>query len=121
MGTPGPWAGLIVQQRGAVAAESRTTDLRKMWRAKIRKQMERERIPNFRRLVEKLAPFGVHETNRGKGSHGTLCMAGKEERNQTTWYALRHKVDPLPIPYVWETLERLGIGYQDFYESLGGD
>jgi hypothetical protein len=120
MRTPGPWAGLILQQRGAVQPEHRTTDLRKMWRAKIRKQMERERIPNFRRLVEKLAPFGVHETTRGKGSHGTLCLEGKEERNQTTWYALRHKADPLPIPYVWECLERLGISYQEFYESLAG-
>jgi hypothetical protein len=83
--------------------------------------MEIERIPNFRRLVEKLAPFGVETTNRGKGSHGTLCLHGKEERNQTTWYAIRHKAEPLPIPYVWECLERLGIGYQDFYKSLGGD
>ena len=82
--------------------------------------MERERIPNFRRLVEKLAPFGVEETTRG-GSHGTLRLHGKEKRNQTTWYALRHKANPLPIPFVWECLERLGMEYQDFYESLSAD
>jgi hypothetical protein len=118
----GAWGGLILKQRGAVIPESRSVDMRKVWRAKIRKQMEHERIPNFRRLVEKLAPFGVQETTRGKGSHGTLRLQGDtQERNQTTWYALRHKAEPLPIPYVWECLERLGIGYQDFYKSLGGD
>jgi hypothetical protein len=118
-----PWAGFVLERRGKSFAESVRSDERKLWRAKLRKQFERERIPNFRRLVEKLAPFGVHETTRGKGSHGTLRLRGREgetEKNQTTWYAIRHKAEPLPIPYVWETLERLGIGYQDFYKSLGG-
>jgi hypothetical protein len=119
-----PWAGFVLERRGKAVAESARGDERKLWRAKIRKQIERERIPNFRRLVEKLAPFGVHETTRGKGSHGTLRLPGgdgKTDRNQTTWYAIRHKAEPLPIPYVWETLERLGIGYEDFYQSLGGE
>jgi hypothetical protein len=48
-------------------------------------------------------------------------LRGREERRQTTWYALRRKADPLPIPFIWECLERLGIGYQDFYHSLSDD
>jgi hypothetical protein len=80
--------------------------------------MERNRIPDFRRLMDRLAHFGVEETTSGKGSHGTLRLRGREERKQTTWYALRRKADPLPIPFIWECIERLGIGYQDFYRSL---
>lgn len=113
----GSWVSVLLERQREEVPELPESDPRRKWRALIRKRMERHRIPDFRRLVEKLAPFGVEETNLGKGSHGTLRMP--EGRKQTTWYALRHKADPLPMPFVWECLERLGIGYQDFYQSLG--
>ena len=118
---PGSWVSLVLDRHDSPRPEPTDGDPRRKWRALIRKRMERNRIPNFRRLVEKLAPFGVRETSAGKGSHGTLLRSGSEERKQTTWYALRHKADPLPITFVWECLERLGIGYQDFYQSLEDD
>ncbi len=119
---PDTWISLVLHRQDSPRPEEPAEgDPRRKWRALIRKRMERNRIPNFRRLVEKLAPFGVRETTAGKGSHGTLLRAGREERKQTTWYALRHKADPLPITFVWECLERLGIGYQDFYQSLEED
>jgi len=121
MQVQGPWTSFVIERRPTATGEPQGADMRKVWRAKIRKIIEQERIPNFRRLVARLAPFGVEETTRGKGSHGTLRLQGKEERHQATWYAIRHEAEPLPIPYIWECLERLGISYQDFYKSLGGD
>jgi hypothetical protein len=118
---PDTWMSLVLDRQDNPQPELPEGDPRRKWRALIRKRMERNRIPNFRRLVEKLAPFGVRVTTTGKGSHGTLLRSGREERKQTTWYALRHKADPLPINFVWECLERLGIGYQDFYQSLEED
>src|SRR5207245_655102 len=118
---PGPWAGIALERRDTAVVEPPRADPQKKWRALIRRRMERNRIPDFRRLVDRLAQFGVEETTSGKGSHGTLRLRGRQERKQTTWYALRRKADPLPIPFIWECLERLGIGYQDFYRSLSDD
>jgi len=113
------WAGIVLERRGTLELPAK--DPRKRWRAMIRKRMERHRIPDFRSLMARLAPFGVEATTEGKGSHGTLRLQGRIERKQTTWYALRKKADPLPITFVWECLERLGIDYKDFYQSLSDD
>ena len=57
------------------------------------------------------------ETTQGKGGHGSLVRSHQGvTRRQTTWPALR-KARPVPIAFLWECLERLGIGYREFAAS----
>jgi hypothetical protein len=111
----GAWAALTLEGR-----DTRRHTERERWRAVIRARIG-GRVPDFAWLTTKLAAFGVRETTRGKGGHGSLVRAhGGQERRQTTWPALR-KARPVPLHWLWEFLERLGISYQEFAASLGGE
>jgi hypothetical protein len=111
----GAWVALTLERR-----ETRRRTERERWRAIVRARIG-GRVPDFAWLTTKLAAFGVQETTRGKGGHGSLVRVdGGRERRQTTWPALRN-ARPVPLHFLWECLERLGIGYPEFAASLGGE
>jgi|GEM_PF-4688454 len=79
-------------------------------------------VPEYRWLVEKLAPFGVTEVvggdSHGKGSHSKLYRGDKFE---TFTKDNRRHSQPLHMSVLYHTLEHLGIDYREFIDSLDLD
>jgi hypothetical protein len=120
VGAEGTWLGFVLgrEPEGLISPLAGGGDPRKGWRAVIRHRVGR--VPDFPWLAKQLRPFGVRETTSGPGSHGALvrCRDGVE-RKLTTWYALR-TARPVPFAFLWSCVERLGIPYEEFAESVSG-
>jgi hypothetical protein len=102
---PGPEAG----------AEADPGDARRAGRKLVREAVGRTFVA-FRWLQRTLARFGVIEVP-GHGSHEHLLRHGYGRRTrETTSYDFRR--GPIHINAVIHCIERLGIAYADFAESV---
>ncbi|MFA5800182.1 MAG: hypothetical protein WC840_04450 [Candidatus Peribacteraceae bacterium] len=121
---PEGWQALLIEGPREQAGEEEplrepVAESEQIWRHRIREKIGK-RIPSLQWIVNHLKPFGeVELSTKGKGSHGSILLVRPSSgvSRQTIWRTIEG-TESISWALLWEFLERLGIDYRSFYESL---